>query len=263
MGTESQPPRGRRGGEGRRVAREVRAVGTAAVAEVAALAGAAPVVGPRQHGHVAHDQVPAGERRRDALSQVLLEAVHLEGWQQVALGKLGESGFLATDADEGLHAVVPGREVRVAQRPVDPDSFLEVGFEVEVAPPEAVARPEERAPAHLVAPEPMERLELLVGMIDVLHQEVLHVLAEQEGQLALDGIVLQVLLRGQVAVRKLPGIEAGGGIVLDVRDRAAPLQHERAQPGLGQLLGCPSSGHAGAHDDRVVGLRVYHVAHAF
>jgi hypothetical protein len=102
-------------------------------------------------------------------------------------------------------------------------------------------------------------------MVDVLHEEVLHVLAEQEGQLALNGIVLEVLLSGQVAVRDIPGIEAGGGIVLDVCDRAAPLQHERAQAGLGQLLGRPSSGHAGAHDDRVVGLllRAYHVAQAF
>ena len=216
MGTESQPARGRGGGKGRGVAREVRAIGTAAVAEVPTLAGAAPVVRPRQHGHVAHDQVPAGERRRDALPQVPLEAVHLERRQQVALGELGEAGLLPADADESLDAVVPGREVRVAQRPVDPDAFLEVGFEVEVAPAEAVARPEQRTPADLVAPEPVERLLLLVGMVDVLHQEVLHVLAEEERQPALHGVVLQVLLRGQVAVRELPGIEAGGGIVLDV-----------------------------------------------
>ena len=182
VGTEGQPAGGGGGGKGRGVAREVGAVGTAAVAEVPALAGAAAVVGPRQHGHVAHDQVPAGERRRDALAQVPLEAVHLEGRQQVALRKLGQAGLLAADADEGLHAVVPGREVRVAQRPVDPDAFLEVGLEVEVAPAEAVARPEQRPPADLVAPEPVERLLLLVGMVDVLHEEVLHVLAEQEGQ---------------------------------------------------------------------------------
>ena len=44
-------------------------------------------------------------------------------------------------------------------------------------------------------------------MLDVLHQEELHVLAEQEGELLLDRVVLEVLLRRQVAVRQVPRIE--------------------------------------------------------
>ena len=123
--TQREAARGRGRGQRRGVAREVGAVGAAAVAEVAALAGAAPVVRPRQHRHVAHDQVAPGERARDALAQVLLEAVHLEGRQQVAFGELGQARLLAADADEGLDVVVPGGDVLVAQRPVDADAFLQ------------------------------------------------------------------------------------------------------------------------------------------
>jgi hypothetical protein len=90
-------------------------------------------------------------------------------------------------------------------------------------------------------------------MLDVLDEEVLRVLAV-EIQLALDRLIGDVLRRGAVAVRQLPGRERGGGVVFDVLDRPAALEDERAEPALGELLGGPAAGDAGADDDRVVGV---------
>jgi hypothetical protein len=213
-----------------------------------------------QHGHAAGDQAAVGERRRHPVAQVLLDAVHLEGRQELPVGQLGQAGVLAAHADERLDVVVPRLDVLVADRPVDADAFSGVGLEVQVAPPEAVARPEQRAAAHLVAAIPAELLHRVVRMVDVLDKKVLRVLAEQI-EILLHRIVGQVLLRRPVAVRKLPWIEVGRRVVLYVLHHAAALQHERPQPRFGQLLGGPAAADSRAHDDGIEVGR--HIAHTF
>ena len=94
-------------------------------------------------------------------------------------GSCGRPGVLAADADELLDVVVPGLDVLVADRPVDADALARVGLEVQIAPAEAVPRPQQRPAAHLIAAIPAEVLHRVVGVIDVLHEEVLRVLAEQ------------------------------------------------------------------------------------
>ena len=250
---QRQPARRGGGRQRRAVAREVGAVRTAAVAAVARLARAPAVVRLAEHGAAAGDQDPVAEHLRQPRLEVRLDAVHLERRQQLSVGELRQAGVLAADADEALDHVVPRRDVRVADRPVDADAFPRVGREVEVAPAEAVPGPQQRSAADVIAAEPLERLDLVVGVLDVLDQEVLRVLAV-EIQLALDRRVGDVLRGGAVAVRQLPRREVGGGVVLDVFDRASALEDERAQAAFGQHLRGPPAADAGADDDRVVGV---------
>jgi hypothetical protein len=69
---------------------------------VAPTARPASVVGPGQHRHPAHDHRAVREAGLDVVSEVALEAVHLEGGEELPVGKLAQSRFLAADADEGL-----------------------------------------------------------------------------------------------------------------------------------------------------------------
>src|SRR5471032_1273616 len=64
-----------------------------------------------------------------------------------------------------LDVIVPGSEVGVADRPVDGDSFLCVGLEVEVAPAITLTTPHQRASADVVAAIPIEALYFCVGRI--------------------------------------------------------------------------------------------------
>ena len=221
------------------------------MAEVSGLALAPAVVRLAQHGHAARDELAVREALLQALPDVLFDAVHLEGWKQLAVGKLREARILSAHPDERLDAVVPGLDVLVADGPVDTDALLLVCIEVQVAPAEAVARPQQGAPAHLVAPEPAEVLHRVVRMVFVLDEEVLGVLPEQV-EVLLDGIVLEVLRRRLVPVRQLPGNERRCRVVFDVLDVAAALENQGPQTGFRQLLGGPAAGDAGTHDDRVV-----------
>ena len=261
-GVRTQRHPASRGGrrQRRRVAGEIGAVRTASVTEISRLALPSPIVRLRQDRDAAADQPPILKARGDPVAQVRLDAVHVERGQQLAVRQLRQPRVLAADADELLDMVVPRLDVVVADRPVDADAFLRIRLEIQIAPPEAVPRPQQRTSAHLVAAIPAEVFHRVVGMVHVLHKEVLRVLSE-EIQIALDGVILAVLPRRAVAMRQLPWIERRRRVVLDVFDVPSALEDERLQSGLRQFLRGPSSADAGAHDD---GVEVGHrVAHAF
>ena len=241
------------GGRQRRgVAAEVGAVGAAADAAVAVLAAAAAVVRLRQVGDAADDHRPAAEVLRDPVLHLPLEAVHLHRRQELSVGELRQALTAAADAGKALDAVVPRRQVLVADRPVHRDAVAGVGLEIELAEPVGLPAPQQRAPADVVAAHPVEALDLGVGILDVVDEPV-----RRRGMRGVAGAVLlllllQVCLRDAVAAGELPALRHRGGIV-GMLDVAPALEHERPQPFLRQLLRGPAAADAGPDDNRVVG----------
>ena len=168
-------PRERRGVRG-----EVGAERAAAPAQVARAAGAASLLqmdrlGLRQMSPSAAHHVAIAVVSADLVAHVLLDAVEVERRQEFAVGHRLDSVAGAAHADEALDVRVPRSDVLVADRPADPVAMTLRRRELVVAPALAGAAPHDRLAAHLVAADPVERLLLHVGMLGVLHEEVLHV----------------------------------------------------------------------------------------
>src|SRR5207247_8799963 len=131
-----------------------------------------------------------------------LGTVHGPRRHDVAGRQLRAAEPLPAHADEPLDVTVPGRQVVVADRPIDPGAVAQVGGEVEVAPTPAQPTPDEAAPAQLVAADPAKRLVVGsdVGVLPIVHEEVSGRLAER-GVLALDRVVVRVKLLGAPAAQ--------------------------------------------------------------
>ena len=120
--------RGRRGRQRHAVRGKIRAERTAARALIASLARSAAIVLAGQHRRGAADELAlAAELRRHVAADVFLERIHLERRLQDLLRQLRKSGVLAARADETLDVFVPGRDVGVADGPVDAHALALVG----------------------------------------------------------------------------------------------------------------------------------------
>ena len=100
---------------------------------------------------------------RPPRGHVLLDDVQRDRRQELAVRQHVQSFARAGDAGEPLYMVVPRRDVGIADRPVGGDAILEVRFEVQVGKPIALPAPHQRAPAYVVATEPVEALGFDVG----------------------------------------------------------------------------------------------------
>jgi hypothetical protein len=189
--------------------------------------------------------------RMDAVAEMLFDAGHFERRLEFAVGHRFQAIARAGHADEALDVGIPRGDVVVADRPVDAIALPFGRGEFVLAPALAAAPPDQRPAADLIAAEPVEGPFLHVGVFVVLDEEVRVVLA---GDLAHERVGFGQLAWQDAAMRQLPRSQVGGGVVLDVGDVAAALQHQRFQPLLAQLLGRPAAGNAGADDDGVEGV---------
>src|SRR5207247_9527725 len=101
---------------------------------------------------------------RDPVYNHLLSTLHLHRRQKFSIRKLRQSLRLARDSDEILDIVVPGRDVLIANRPVNGDSFAQVGFEIQITPAIRLSSPHDGSPAHMAAANPQERLTWIGGI---------------------------------------------------------------------------------------------------
>ena len=101
----------------------------------------------------------------------------------------------------------------------------------------------------MVTAQPVEGLLFDVGIVEIVDEPVLVGRRGVPGA-GLDGFALARFLRDAVAVRQIPGIFRGGGI-LAVPDHAPALEHQGLEAFFGELLGGPSAAHASAHHDRI------------
>ena len=167
VGPEGQAAGGFRRGQGRVDGAEVAAGAAAAVAGTAVVAGSAALVIACEHRGTADGHAPgSAERALDRVAHVLLDARHRHRRQENSVRNLRQPLGLSADADEGLHVVVPGGDVGVADGPVDAVAVAGVGLEVEVAQPVALARPHDRAAPHLAPADPEEGLLRVAGVRD-------------------------------------------------------------------------------------------------
>src|SRR6185295_6390906 len=104
-----------------------------------------------------------------------LEAVEIERWQELPVGQLLESLDGTGNTGEALDAVVPRRNVGVADRPVDAVAVLEVGVEVVVAESIGLPAPGDRSATQVIAADPGERpiARRRIGMFTVAHPPLL------------------------------------------------------------------------------------------
>ena len=239
------------------IAAEVGAEGTAADAQVAILTGTALRAVRERRGQVGRS--PDGERAAESVRQhapqALLHAIELHRRQKLPVRKLRQILGLTADADEALDMIVPGREIVIADRPVDRDALARIGLEVHRAPAITLPAPHDGAPADVVAAYPVEALNLDVRIVQVVDEPVLGGLRDHVAARA-DGMAPEILLRGAAPVGQLPGILHGGRIVA-MPDHAPAIEHQGLQALLGQLLGGPAAADARTDDDCIVGVVVH------
>ena len=263
---QGQPAGRLGGGEGRVQAGEVGAAGAAAPADAAVVAGASAEVVLGQHRDPGRREAArAAEGPVEILPDSLLHAGLGDRRHELAVRELRHVLGLARDADEGLHVVVPGGEVPIADRPVRAVAVPSVGAEVQVAPAVALPSPQERPPADDAGANPQELLGSFadrVGVLDVVDEELAGPLVARGGA-ALDGLAFRLVLAvPEPPVGHLPGRRVLAVVALGDDGRTG-LQHQRLQTLLGQLLRRPAAGDAGADDDRVPRLPFDDLDHCF
>src|SRR5688572_6892951 len=135
--------------------------------------------------------------------------------------------------------------------------IAEVGFEVQIAPPQAPSSPQQAASTKVISANPAEILPAAfadIGMLAVVDEEMLRRLAERVVP-ALNRIVARVELGLTAsAILELPRLEPFGDVVLPMLHVPPALDHQRAQPALAELLGGEAAGDPRADNDRVVRL---------
>ena len=230
---------------------------TAPVARTAVVARRAALMRPSQDRTPADGQnalaSPAFGHRVPGMH---LGAVELHRWQELTVRQVREALRLSAHSDEFLDVRIPGRDIRVPNRPVDRNVFLGVRFEVEIAPAVHLPPPHDRAAADVTAPDPgKRRLRIVaVGVLPIVHEELGRPLVARSG-LRLNG-----LLAVQGTPIREPAIGEGIrrhvlGVVPGRDDGRSGFQHEGLQALFRQLLRRPPAGDAGADDDRVVRAR--------
>src|SRR5690606_5507046 len=123
-------------------------------------------------------------------------------------------------------------------------------FEVKFTPALRHAGPEQGLPSDLVCPDPVERLDLHIGMLVVLDKKVQRIFMERIA-LADYRVGFNNLPRKWIAVSKLPGIHTRGGVILNVDHIATTFKNEGLQSLFTQFLGGPSATHSRAYYDSV------------
>src|SRR5213083_1019067 len=119
VGDDGETPRQPRRRERRRETREVAAETATAGALIAGLAGPAAQMRLREVRDARDRHAPSRKGALDAPLHHALGAVHLPRRQKLAVGEMAEAQLLSAHAHEALHVRVPGRELAVADRPID------------------------------------------------------------------------------------------------------------------------------------------------
>jgi len=195
----------------------------------------------------------AAERLENVLTRSLFDAVHRHRRKELAVGKLRQPFALAADTDESLDVIVPWRDVRVANRPIDTDALLRVGFKIEIAPAIRLAAPDDRTATDLPAADPHERLGFVGGIrvLLVIDEELAVQFIERAAFLLDRLLAIEAVTVAQVAKSLVPDRDMLNVVFVRL-NRAAGFQNQRLQAFLGEFFGCPASGNAGTDYDGVV-----------
>ena len=176
---------------------------------------------------------------------------HGHGRQEIAVGNHVPTFFLTTDAHKFFDVAVPGRDVFIAQRPIDADTFFGVGFKIMLTPAVGLATPVHGFTPGMVSTNPVERPFFDEGVLLVVGEKGASFLVGKGAETVIRPVFFRRVDRHFAAVFKIPGIFVGGVVIYRVFDFPAALQHEYFHAFLGELFGGDASGHARTYDDCV------------
>ena len=94
-------------------------------------------------------------------------------------------------------------------------------------------------------------MEMTTRIVDAVRKEF-----ESQGRAGMDVFAVARFLRDAVAVRQIPGIFGGGGVI-GMPDHAAAFEHQRLQAFFREFLGGPAAAHSGSHDDGIERIRFH------
>ena len=201
---EREPPRGHRRRQRRGLRAEVAAVRAAEHARVAVLARRAARQRLRRVRDTAGDDpAPTVELAAEAARDQIFAAVQRHGGLKLPVRQLREPVARAGDAGMPLDVVVPRRELRVANGPIDRDAVAHVAFEIEIAPAITLPSPQQGAAADVIAAIPVETLDLGVRRLLLVGPPVRLSLGQRIVALQ-DRIRLFQRVRAAAAMRVLP-----------------------------------------------------------
>src|SRR5206468_8709029 len=186
---------------------EIRARNAAARARPAIMASSAPAMPLGKNRRTANGHHPIARKAlRDRVFNHQLSTRHLHRRQKFSIRKLRQSLRLARDSDEILDIVVPGRDVLIANRPVNGDSFAQVGFEIQITPAIRLSSPHDGSPAHMAAANPQERLTWIGGIrvLTIIDEELAIPFIHSTARLLNRLIVIEALAIAQTAESLLP-----------------------------------------------------------
>jgi hypothetical protein len=172
------------------------------------------------------------ERGANSCGHVLFHAVQFHGGHELAIGKLGKIFDGAADASESLNVIIPRRDILIADRPVDGDAFLRVGFEIEIAEAIALTPPHQRAAADVITAEPIEGFLLDVRALGFVDPKVVVGLIE-DIIATLNGVRFLCGDGVAAAVGDFPRSFERVNVVFDVLDVAASLQEQNLEAFFG------------------------------
>src|SRR5690606_16547463 len=105
--------------------------------------------------------------RFDALFDLLLYTIELDGFQKFAVRELGQTFLAPADADESVYVIVPGLDISISDGPVHPMTIGGMYVKFVITPAIRASPPYQRTTPSLITPEPQLWL-ILRGIIGVL-----------------------------------------------------------------------------------------------
>ncbi len=224
------------------------------MADATVVAGSASLVDAGENGDTSDGEHAIVKILRQRVLEIDFNAGHLHRRKKLSIGQLRQSFGLSADARKLFHVVVPRRDVGVANRPVDSDSFSQVGFKIEIAPAVTLAAPKDGLSADLASANPGKMFSGIRGIRIVLvaDKKLMRVFIACVVNLALNG--LSGLTLGAIVPAAV--LEFPDGNVLDIiafgDDAAARFEDQCVQALFGEFLGGPAAGDPRANNDGIV-----------
>src|SRR6185437_11036194 len=124
------------------------------------------------------DHVPAGAPFADLFLEMFLRAIHIEGREIISVRHSLQTVPVAADAREPFDVRIPGSDLIIGDGPFDAIAITCRSGKFIMTPTRTGPSPNERFAAYLVAPDPIERFILDIGMILVFDKEMRGIFSE-------------------------------------------------------------------------------------
>ena len=105
------------------------------------------------------------------------------------------------------------------------------------------------ASPYLIPPDPVKALGFLIGMFQVIHEEMGHIRTGCPSHPKLLVILLACFPIHGICVGQIPVIQIGCRVILQVANHSTPFQDQGLQPVFAQFLSGPPTGNTGSDNN--------------